>query len=302
MRNPIVKSFFNDPLLPLEIVYKDRKPPNQELPEHLHDRYELVYVYGGKGTFFLNQMIYEMNEGDIFMIPGNTIHHALPDADVPVTSTAVFFAPQMIGHPALNDTYTNMYIFERARKFNRYKLASPPALRPFMEEALQQMQQELERREAGFRYAIHLHLNSLLLSLNRLSLQDASHHPADAGVGPSWLLTMLQHLDQCHTEPAVGLSYLAKQASVSAAHLSRVFKQLTGMNITDYVNAKRISTAKELLLTTDLGMDTIALHCGYESLPYFHKLFKKFTGVTPGVYRKRETQKSRLSEEHERQL
>ncbi|MFC5447098.1 AraC family transcriptional regulator [Paenibacillus aestuarii] len=288
MRIPIVKNFFNDPLLPLEIVYKDRKPPNQELPDHLHDRYELVYVYGGKGTFFLNQMIYEMNEGDIFIIPGNTIHRALPDGDCPITSTAVFFAPQMIGHHALSDTFTNMFIFERARKLKRYKLASPLSLRPFIEETLQQMQQELERREAGFRYAIHLHLNSLLLSLNRLTLQESYQHPADGGVGPTWLLHMLQHLDQCHTDPAVGLSYLAKQASVSAAHLSRVFKQLTGMNITDYVNAKRISTAKELLMATDLGIDIIAYNCGYESLPYFHHLFKKFTGVTPGAYRRRQ--------------
>ncbi|OAS23482.1 helix-turn-helix domain-containing protein [Paenibacillus oryzisoli] len=287
MQNPLIKNFFNDHLLPFDLVFKDTKTPNRELPEHLHDRYELVYVYSGKGTFFLNQMLYEMNEGDFFIIPGNTIHQALPDSESPVTATAVYFDPQLIGHYSAGDSFTNMQVFERARKYKSYKLVIPAAVRPLIEDKFNQLHEELERHEAGFRYAVQLHLNSLLIIINRLILKDSRHQLAESDVGPSWLLNILQYLDQFHTDQSVGLSSLAKHTSVSAAHLSRVFKQLTGMNITDYVNAKRISTAKELLLTTDLGIDTIAHNCGYESLPYFHKLFKKFTGVTPGVYRRK---------------
>ncbi|MCY9659982.1 AraC family transcriptional regulator [Paenibacillus chondroitinus] len=287
MQKPLIKNFINDHLLPLDIVFKDIKTPNRELPEHLHDRFELVYIYSGNGTFFLNQMLYEMNEGDLFIIPGNTVHQALPDSEFPITATAVYFDPQLIGHYAAGDSFTNMQVFERARKYKNYKLVVPAAIRPQLEETLKQIHEELERHEAGFRYAVQLHLNSLLISINRLILKESHHQLVASDIGPPWLLNILQHLDQFHTEPIAGLSYLAKHASVSTAHLSRVFKQLTGMNITDYVNAKRISTAKELLLTSDLGIDTIAHNCGYESLPYFHKLFKKFTGVTPGVYRRK---------------
>ncbi|BFT74485.1 AraC family transcriptional regulator [Paenibacillus sp. P36] len=287
MQKPLIKNFINDHLLPLDIVFKDIKTPNRELPEHLHDRFELVYIYSGNGTFFLNQMLYEMNEGDLFIIPGNTVHQALPDSEFPITATAVYFDPQLIGHYAAGDSFTNRQVFERARKYKSYKLVVPAAMRPQLEEKLKHIHEELERHEAGFRYAVQLLLNSLLISINRLILKESHHQLVASDIGPPWLLNILQHLDQFHTEPIAGLSYLAKHTSVSAAHLSRVFKQLTGMNITDYVNAKRISTAKELLLTTDLGIDTIAHNCGYESLPYFHKLFKKFTGVTPGVYRRK---------------
>ncbi|NQX59641.1 helix-turn-helix domain-containing protein [Paenibacillus qinlingensis] len=287
MQKPLMKNFINDPLLPFDIVFKDKKTPNRELPEHFHDRFELVYVYSGIGTFFLNQMLYEMNEGDLFIIPGNTIHQALPDSESPVTATAVFFDPQLIAHYSSADSFTNMQVFDLARKNKSYKLVVPATIRPLLEEKLKQMHDELEQHEAGFRYAVQLNLNSLLIIINRLILKESHHQLATSDVGPSWLRNILQHLDQFHTDQTAGLSYLAKHTSVSAAHLSRAFKQLTGMNITDYVNAKRISTAKELLLTTDLGIDTIAHNCGYESLPYFHKLFKKFTGVTPGLYRKK---------------
>jgi AraC-like DNA-binding protein/quercetin dioxygenase-like cupin family protein len=287
MQKPLIKNFNNDHLLLVDIVFKDKKTSNRELPEHLHDRYEIVYVYSGKGTFFINQMLFEMNEGDLFIIPGNTIHQALPDSEAPLTATAVYFDPQQIGHYSAGDSFTNLHVFERARKYKNYKLVVPAAMRPMLEEKLKQIHEELERHEAGFRYAVQLQLNILLISINRLILKESHHQLAASEVGPPWLLNILQHIDQFHTDQIAGLSYLAKHTSVSAAHLSRVFKQLTGMNITDYVNAKRISTAKELLLTTDLGIDTIAHNCGYESLPYFHKLFKKFTGVTPGQYRRK---------------
>ena len=50
---PYRKSFAGDPLFPFEIVYKTIKYPDNELPNHLHDHYELVYVHSGQGIFSL---------------------------------------------------------------------------------------------------------------------------------------------------------------------------------------------------------------------------------------------------------
>jgi AraC-like DNA-binding protein len=58
------------------------------------------------------------------------------------------------------------------------------------------------------------------------------------------------------------------------------------MNVTDYVNAKRISLAKERLLESDDSVSLIAERCGFESLPHFHRIFKKITGQTPGAYKR----------------
>jgi AraC-like DNA-binding protein len=102
---------------------------------------------------------------------------------------------------------------------------------------------------------------------------------------------ILQYIDLHHTEPGLSLSDLAARVAVSSAHFSRVFKQLTGMNVTDYVNAKRIVTAKELLATTPGGIERIAERCGFESLPHFHRLFKKLAGTTPGAYRRGQVRK-----------
>jgi AraC-like DNA-binding protein len=283
---PVRKSFFEDPLFPFDIVYRDTKSPQSELPEHLHDRFELVYIYKGKGTFFINRTFYEMNAGDLFLIPGDTIHRSLPDESDPITSTAVFFAPALVQPDSLGDAYSSLHIFELARKRKHYKLETAAALREQTEAALQDIHEELQSRKTGYRHAVRLQLQQQLLRLNRLALSDASGSTADIQVGPVWMKQILQYIDHHHYEPGLGLSALADRVSVTAAHFSRVFKQLTGMNVTVYVNAKRIVRAKELLLGTNESVDRVAESCGFDSLPHFHRVFKVLTGLTPGAYRR----------------
>lgn len=113
---PYRKSFAGDPLFPFEIVYKTIKYPDNELPDHLHDHYELVYVHSGQGIFFIDNCWYQKSAGDLFVIPGNTIHHSLPDLEDPIVSSAIFFAPSLIAGPLLGDGYFPLQCYEIARK------------------------------------------------------------------------------------------------------------------------------------------------------------------------------------------
>ncbi|MDO7488684.1 AraC family ligand binding domain-containing protein [Peribacillus frigoritolerans] len=47
----IHNSLNHDLLFPFSFVYQDTKSPQNELSDHMHDHYEIVYVYNGKGTF-----------------------------------------------------------------------------------------------------------------------------------------------------------------------------------------------------------------------------------------------------------
>ena len=38
----------------------------------MHDLYEVVYVHKEKGMFFIDDALYEKEQGDLFLIPGNT--------------------------------------------------------------------------------------------------------------------------------------------------------------------------------------------------------------------------------------
>ncbi|WP_422660536.1 helix-turn-helix domain-containing protein [Paenibacillus sp. EC2-1] len=283
---PFRKPFYGDPLFPFHLIHRTLKFPNNELPDHLHDLYELVYIHEGNGTFFIDKSLYDKQPGDLFIIPGNTVHRSIPDEADPIISTAVFFGPTLAGAGANDDSYSLLQCFDFASKHKIYKFALPDPLRFTIESTLDVIQEEYKLQQQGYRAAIRLELGKLLLQLNRYLNQHFTSQPLDNKIGPSWIKSTLFEID-ANPELPHSLVTFAERASVSQSHFSRVFKQFTGMNVTDYVNAKRIIRAKELLLQSDDNVSSIAETCGFTSIPHFHRIFKILTNTTPSAYRKK---------------
>lgn len=83
----------------------------------------------------------------------------------------------------------------------------------------------------------------------------------------------------------LSLRALASAQRLSPAYLSSLFKRETGKTVSEYVREKRMRYAQNLLSTTHLQIQTVALHCGIMDMQYFSKLFKRYTGKTPKEYR-----------------
>lgn len=284
--HPIRKVFDTNDAFPFTLAYKNTKSSQSELPDHFHDWYEIVYVYRGKGTFFIDHTFYDMQQGDLFLIPGNTIHRATPDKEAPVTSTAIYFNPSMVQAPQLGDSYSYLQCFEQAANHRNYKFETLLPQRHQLDVGLESMHYELTHPSLGHHQAIYLQLLQLLLFLHRDLGSGSKPNTADDSIAPPlWMREILLYINQHFCED-IGLNTLSKQASVTPAHFSRVFKQLIGMNITAYIMTKRIIRAKQLLGETDFNISVIAEMCGFDSVPHFHAMFKRVLGMTPAATRK----------------
>ncbi|MFD0679130.1 MULTISPECIES: helix-turn-helix domain-containing protein [unclassified Paenibacillus] len=283
--NPIRKQFDSNSTFPFSFVYRGTKSTQTELPDHIHDWYELVYVYSGAGTLFIDQTIYDMRQGDLFAIPGNTIHRALPDKDDPVTSTAIFFSPILVQHASFGDSFSYLHCFEQQRKQKNYKFELMQQQQQDLELSIELIHHEIQASSLGYRQAIVLQLQTILLLLNRQTGPNDGQNAVDSSIGPNWMKEILLYIDD-HLFNDIGLSTVSRKASVTPAHFSRVFKQTIGMNLTEYIMTKRIIRAKELLNITDHNISLIAEMCGFETLPHFHRMFKRVLGITPAAYRR----------------
>jgi YesN/AraC family two-component response regulator len=87
----------------------------------------------------------------------------------------------------------------------------------------------------------------------------------------------------------ISLEECAETFQTTPFTLSKAFKQINGMNFIDYLTLLRIEKAKELLSNTDMKVNEIAEHIGYQP-SYFIRLFRKFEDMTPGQYRDRALQ------------
>ena len=86
------------------------------------------------------------------------------------------------------------------------------------------------------------------------------------------------------TQPLT-LQYFADLLNVNSSYLSNLFRQQTGVTITEYVTTKRITHAASLLAFTKLPIKTIAKQVGIPDVQYFSRLFKRSMGMTPTQYR-----------------
>lgn len=81
----------------------------------------------------------------------------------------------------------------------------------------------------------------------------------------------------------------ARHVGLSRFYLERTFSSLTGMSISEYIRARRLSLAAQELLAGDHKVIDLALKYGYDTPESFSKAFSRFHGVTPRSARRMST-------------
>lgn len=87
-----------------------------------------------------------------------------------------------------------------------------------------------------------------------------------------------------HLHTRITLTELASLCGMSPSYLSKLFKQETGLSVSEYIEHQKLETAKNMLTFSDYTPGEISFILGFPSQSYFTERFRKATGVTPGKY------------------
>ncbi len=90
-----------------------------------------------------------------------------------------------------------------------------------------------------------------------------------------------------HIAEEISLADIARAVHLHPAYCCGLFKKETGTTIVECINASRVELAKKFLRAADAPMGDIPALCGFTNYKYFAKVFKKSTGISPSVYRKK---------------
>ncbi|GAA4509309.1 hypothetical protein GCM10023172_42600 [Hymenobacter ginsengisoli] len=79
--------------------------------------------------------------------------------------------------------------------------------------------------------------------------------------------------------------FLSQRLGRSYGHLSHLFRVVEGSSLEHFIMAQRIARVRELLADTQLTISRIAQQQGFSSLGHLSRQFRRYTGLTPTVYR-----------------
>ena len=247
---------------------------------HFHPEIELVYVEADKGIRHIGEHISTYEGCDLALI-GSYIPHLNFDYGVKATVETVviqfpetYFESGLIRIPELKKV---VELMERAKT----GLA-------FSGEA---------KRIAGIRLKKLQHLDRFHQFMELMSIFQflaESDEYVNLDVRPISSQTILKQQERMHRihqfvetnfQKPIDTQQIANEVNLSLPAFCRYMKKTTKLTYTDFVNQYRIQYAKKLLIQ-DKNVTEACFESGFESLSYFNRIFKKWTGETPSGFRK----------------
>jgi AraC-like DNA-binding protein len=245
------------------------EPSHDVLPQ-VYDYYLVHMVISGKGIFRCLDKEYKLQAGDSFFIfPGELVSYTA-DSDDPWAYQWVGFrgtdADRLLGQAGIGVHRSTVRASNRSRAEALFK----------------QVEYVLEEGDPGSNYAAGGFFRLLLAEYARIN--DAMTARSGAGSytlesmerAARWL--MVQYSQQ------ISIEAMARQLGYHRTHLSKLFKQHTGLSPMNFLLNIRMERAKSLLLQP-LTVEQVASSVGYRDALYFSKQFRKYFGMSPTQYR-----------------
>jgi len=95
---------------------------------------------------------------------------------------------------------------------------------------------------------------------------------------------------ECNFCNKLSLEDISGYVGMSRTYFSQFFKTQYKEGFSDYLTRVRVEKASVMLLHSDKSLPSIADECGFKTVQYFTRAFKKVKGITPGVFRRRTVQ------------
>jgi AraC-like DNA-binding protein len=105
----------------------------------------------------------------------------------------------------------------------------------------------------------------------------------DRQISDGRFASVIQYI-RTHLSEQINVDMLSEKACMSKSNFFRIFKDTFGLSPVDFIIRERIELAKKLLKRPAANISEICLRSGFNNLNYFIRLFKRFEGVTPGLY------------------
>lgn len=250
-------------------------------PEHGHDFFEIAYVLSGRGVNIVNGQSFEIEQGTLNIMQYNDVHFYRPAKDSELTIMNILILPELVKENA----YINRIISGGISK-NGVTFQIPFQNITEFEALLYTMKKEYDNRNAYYEQMLVRYLEIFTMYIVRYSEQDVNKQYNEI------LMNVERHI---FSNWDCSLKNIARLYNYNPNYFSTLFKKITGVKYSEYIDNRRIEIAKTKLLYTKDNIDDICRSSGFKEKKHFYQAFKKYVGLTPGQFRKSQIRNTSLS-------
>lgn len=279
------------PIVPYirECDFAVRKP--WHLPERKLLDYLIIYVQEGVCSVWVDGQHYELIKDDVCFIQPNrlSVLEGVTNTVTPFAHFDIFYHPERensfptrAGQVDLSD-YAH-WMQPRLDDVLEREIPVKPRLSnvgKFRDTFLKVVEYWQERNTL-----MQLRAQAGMMEIIIMLLEDHVSFRPSQHVSMQALNWITSYFSLNLSEP-LSVEHMARRAHLSPSRFHEVFKWQYGTTPHQYLLAMRVNHACELLKTTDLSQEQIAVYCGFSDVHHLSKTLKRRTGMAPGAYRKK---------------
>ena len=270
----------------IRLFVSEATPRRNNIRIHYHSLIEISLILSGKGKYKVDNNVYQINEGDIFLFRSNEAHCITDIEENGMVLLNLHIAPYYL-YTNLQNALNTSYIKLLASNF---KLISNKINDTLNQEEISKIKSlilsikdEFESQPSDYVTLTNNYISTILILFSRT--YDKQRFSQKEKQSYQKLLQTIKYID-LHYKEDITLDTLAQNVAYSRCYFSTIFKKCMGMSVWDYICIKRIEEVLSLIKTTDKNILDIALECGFNNSANFNKIFKKYTNLLPSAFRK----------------
>lgn len=273
---PETSYLFGEPMLLFTNYCDEQYQQHPRSPHSHHEMVEFLYILRNDGIFEINGTPYPVHSGDLVIYNSDAVHNEAVKFPPPPLYGLEATGIQVEGLPSNwlipPDTCPVITLGDHASEFRHL---------------FRSMYDQSAKQTPNAGMTCQYLFRALLYMIHELI--DGST-PVHAGTKEESKANKLGRQIQIYVDEHVleelSVQSVADHFDISSAYLFRLFKQVTGTSLMQYIIQRRIGEAQTLLLITDLSITEVARKVGYDNLSHFVRMFTQNVGLSPRKYRK----------------
>jgi len=278
-KNPIpvlsVGNILGEETLGITLFRHSVRGRNEFEQPHKHDFYLVFFVEKGSGVHYVDFTQYTVNDYQVYFIRPGQVHNW--SLDVNTTGFQLMLSADV------------MTIFSNLGAFPFFEQSVPSCLSltqiKFEEfkNQLHEIELVLSDNEMLTKEIVLLRLHLMLKLLQKDYLNQFPEH--GSSTKPEKMIRKFNVLIDEHFNQESSVNFYANKLNITPNYLNILSQKYLKIPAGDVIKERTILEAKRLLTSTDLSIKEIAYQLGFNDNTYFSKVFKKYTGKTPGDFK-----------------